>query len=209
MAVRRSATSRRTGGSACSLALFALALRRACSRARSGSRRCRPRTSPSVAPEPARGDRRRSRPTAARSSTAPASPLAIGEQRTTIYADPQPGAQPARDRARRRTTLLGVDAQRALPGAPEQEEPVRLRRALRRPGAGAARFLKKGFAGVGSYPEEQRTYPQGTVGAQVLGYAGVDDTGLGGLELAVQPRSSPAGPASRRSCATRPAARST
>ena len=36
---------------------------------------------------------------------------------------------------------------------------------------------------MGSYPEDRRTYPEGTVGAQVVGYAGVDDTGLGGLEL--------------------------
>ncbi len=34
-----------------------------------------------------------------------------------------------------------------------------------------------------SYPEELRTYPQNGVAAQVLGYAGVDDHGLGGLEL--------------------------
>jgi cell division protein FtsI (penicillin-binding protein 3)/stage V sporulation protein D (sporulation-specific penicillin-binding protein) len=36
---------------------------------------------------------------------------------------------------------------------------------------------------VSSYPEEKRTYPQGSVAAQVVGYAGTDDTGLGGLEL--------------------------
>jgi len=50
--------------------------------------------------------------------------------------------------------------------------------------AKAARFLRRGFAGISSYPDERRTYPEGTVGAQVIGYAGVDDTGLGGLELA-------------------------
>ncbi len=44
-------------------------------------------------------------------------------------------------------------------------------------------FLKKGFLGVESYPEELRTYPQRGVAAQVLGYAGIDGHGLGGLEL--------------------------
>src|SRR4029078_4192935 len=32
----------------------------------------------------------------------------------------------------------------------------------------------KGFVGVNSYPEERRAYPQRTVGAQVVGYAGTD-----------------------------------
>jgi cell division protein FtsI (penicillin-binding protein 3)/stage V sporulation protein D (sporulation-specific penicillin-binding protein) len=36
---------------------------------------------------------------------------------------------------------------------------------------------------VHTEPEEKRYYPQGSVGAQVIGYAGTDDTGLGGLEL--------------------------
>jgi cell division protein FtsI/penicillin-binding protein 2 len=33
------------------------------------------------------------------------------------------------------------------------------------------------------YPEERRTYPQGSVASHVLGYAGVDNQGLAGLEL--------------------------
>ena len=49
--------------------------------------------------------------------------------------------------------------------------------------AKAAVFLKKGFAGIASYPEELRTYPQNGVAAQVLGFAGTDQHGLGGLEL--------------------------
>jgi cell division protein FtsI/penicillin-binding protein 2 len=38
-------------------------------------------------------------------------------------------------------------------------------------------------SGFGFYPEERRTYPEGSVGAQVLGFAGLDDQGLAGLEL--------------------------
>jgi cell division protein FtsI (penicillin-binding protein 3) len=37
--------------------------------------------------------------------------------------------------------------------------------------------------GFGFYPEERRSYPLGSVGAQVLGFVGVDDTGLSALEF--------------------------
>ena len=47
----------------------------------------------------------------------------------------------------------------------------------------AAQFVAKGFAGINSYPEERRAYPQGTVGSQVVGYAGTDNKGLAGLEV--------------------------
>jgi cell division protein FtsI (penicillin-binding protein 3) len=49
--------------------------------------------------------------------------------------------------------------------------------------AKAAQLEKLGLAGLSFTPEERRTYPQGSVGAQVLGYAGVDNDGLAGLEL--------------------------
>ena len=104
-------------------------------------------------------------------------PLAIGEQTTTIVRRPE---QVRERRARSRSpphAILGVDAERALPRA------ARTRRASsstssaspirRRPRASS----RSGFIGVDSYPEEQRTYPQGTVGAAGVGYAGVDDTG--------------------------------
>ena len=46
-----------------------------------------------------------------------------------------------------------------------------------------ARALQKlGVAGLGFYPEERRTYPQGRVAAQLLGFAGTDNQGLEGLE---------------------------
>ena len=150
---------------------------------------------------------RRSRPTAARSSTARASTLAIGEQKTTVYADPSSSATPGRSRSPPHD-IFGVDARRSTRELVEQEEPVRLHRAVRRSDRRGP-LPEEGLRRVGSYPEELRTYPQDTVAAQVLGYAGVDDTGLGGLELQYNARSSPAGPGPRRSCATRRAARST
>jgi cell division protein FtsI/penicillin-binding protein 2 len=49
--------------------------------------------------------------------------------------------------------------------------------------ARAAALQREGLAGLDFYPEEQRFYPQRSVGSQVLGYAGVDNNGLAGLEL--------------------------
>ena len=41
------------------------------------------------------------------------------------------------------------------------------------------------LSGLGFYGEERRVYPQGRVGASLLGYAGVDNKGLAGLELSL------------------------
>jgi cell division protein FtsI/penicillin-binding protein 2 len=48
----------------------------------------------------------------------------------------------------------------------------------------AAKLKAKHLAGLGFYPEERRFYPLGTVASQVVGYAGIDDRGLAGMELA-------------------------
>ena len=108
-------------------------------------------------------------------------PLAIGEERTTIYADPHQ-VRNARGIALAAGSILGIDANALYPALLDKASQFVYVERFADP-AKAARFLKKGFLGIGSYPEERRTYPEGSVGAQVVGYAGVDDTGLGGLEL--------------------------
>ena len=105
--------------------------------------------------------------------------LAIGEQTTTVYADPLrsriPGCR-ARGRAclPRRPNVLYRSFDRSTRFIPIARfaDPKT-----------AAQFLQKRFAGVGGYPEEKRSYPQGTVAADVIGYAGTDNKGLAGLEL--------------------------
>src|SRR5438552_1056739 len=47
----------------------------------------------------------------------------------------------------------------------------------------ASLLAKRKLPGFHFYGEERRTYPQASVAAQVLGYAGVDNNGLAGLEL--------------------------
>ena len=108
-------------------------------------------------------------------------PLALGEQATTVTVDPTAVARPQSE-ALTAARILGLD-------------PVAVLHAVTRPGthfayverkappARAARLAKKNLPGFGFYPEERRTYPQHSVAAQVLGYAGVDNKGLSGLEL--------------------------
>jgi cell division protein FtsI/penicillin-binding protein 2 len=107
--------------------------------------------------------------------------LAIGEQATTVYADP---------RQVRNAQRVAVDAGHALNVDPNKLYPLLKNKkksfvyvARKADPARAAALQRKGLAGLDFYAEERRFYPQHTVGAQVLGYAGVDNKGLAGLEL--------------------------
>ena len=106
--------------------------------------------------------------------------LAIGEQTTTVYADPKQ-VRNARAVAVAAHDILGVDASTLFPELRNKKSQFVYVQRFADP-AKAERFLRRNFAGVASYPEERRTYPQKTVAAQVIGYAGVDNKGLEGLE---------------------------
>jgi len=107
-------------------------------------------------------------------------PLAIGEQRTTVYANPRQVDRP-RDLTLAAGKALGVE-----PGVVYPQLVDRTRGfvyvARKADPLEAAELEELGFAGLGFYPEELRTYPQGPVAAQVLGFAGLDNKGLEGLE---------------------------
>jgi cell division protein FtsI (penicillin-binding protein 3)/stage V sporulation protein D (sporulation-specific penicillin-binding protein) len=107
--------------------------------------------------------------------------LAIGEQTTTVYADPHLVTQP-RQVAVAAHDILGVDPDILYPQLIRKNTHF-LYVARFADSKTADRFLAKHFAGVNSYPEEKRTYPQGTVAADLVGFAGTDDKGLTGLEL--------------------------
>ena len=107
--------------------------------------------------------------------------LALGEQATTVYADPLQITNPrAVANAVARTLRLDpsavyekvADRTRGFVYLDRQADAFR-----------AADLARQKIPGLGFIPEERRTYPQHTVGAQVLGYVGVDDKGLAGLEL--------------------------
>jgi cell division protein FtsI/penicillin-binding protein 2 len=107
--------------------------------------------------------------------------LAIGEQTTTVYADPQQVRAP-RAVAVAAHALLGVDANVLYPQLLDRKKGFVYVQRFADP-AKAAKLAKRGYAGLGFYPEEKRAYPQRTVGAQVVGFAGVDNKGLTGVEV--------------------------
>ena len=106
--------------------------------------------------------------------------LAIGEQATTVYADPTQVKDP-QGVALAAKAILGVDPNaiyKALLNKnthfayiARQADPLK-----------AARLRKKALPGIFFYGEEHRAYPQGAVAANVLGFAGIDNHGLAGLE---------------------------
>ena len=107
--------------------------------------------------------------------------MAIGETTTTVYADPRQLTEP-RKIAVAAQKFLGVDANTLYPELLNRKTSFLYIRRFADPTAAAA-FLKKGFLGVNSYPEEKRTYPQLSVASQLIGFAGTDNRGLGGLEV--------------------------
>ena len=107
--------------------------------------------------------------------------LAIGEQDITVYADPHMVSD-ARGIALAAQRLLGADANTLYPQLLRKDTRFVYVARFADPKA-ANLFLDKHFTGIGSYPEERRAYPQNTVAAAVIGYAGIDNKGLGGLEL--------------------------
>jgi cell division protein FtsI/penicillin-binding protein 2 len=110
--------------------------------------------------------------------------LAVGELRETVYATPYLLDDPF---------AAAGDLCRALKitSKPEQR---RLVQALSDPDSGFAYVVRKAdpdraeralaldIPGVGSYPEEKRVYPLRGVAAQLVGFAGVDNVGLAGIE---------------------------
>ena len=108
--------------------------------------------------------------------------LAIGEEKTTVFADPSQ-IQNARAVARAVERDLGVAANDLYPQLLDRRKHfVRIER-FAEPAA-AARLARRELPGLGFYSVERRSYPQRTVAAQVVGYAGDDNQGLSGVEVA-------------------------
>ena len=107
-------------------------------------------------------------------------PLAIGEQAMTVFANPRQVDRP-------RELTLAIAKELDLDLAPVYSLLTDRSKGFvyiaRKVDPRDAEALEKlGFAGLGFYPEELRTYPQKRVASQVLGYAGLDNLGLEGLE---------------------------
>ncbi len=108
--------------------------------------------------------------------------LAAGREQHTVYATPSLIEDPE-TAARRLAQALGVKAapiRRALQDRRSQFAYV----ARKVDPAAARRAVRLDIPGVGSYPEELRLYPMKKLAAQVIGFAGTDNKGLAGIELA-------------------------
>jgi cell division protein FtsI (penicillin-binding protein 3)/stage V sporulation protein D (sporulation-specific penicillin-binding protein) len=107
-------------------------------------------------------------------------PLAIGQQATDVIADPMQISDPRRE-ARVAAKVLGI------PFRPVYQDLADRSRGFvyverKAPPKLAAALSKRSLTGFTFQSDELRVYPQGTVAAPVLGYAGTDNTGLAGLE---------------------------
>jgi cell division protein FtsI/penicillin-binding protein 2 len=108
--------------------------------------------------------------------------LAIGREATTVFANPRQVADP-RAAALAAGKDLGLDPEELYPKLADRSRGfVYL---VRKADPERARTLReRRITGLFFTSEERRTYPQGRIGSQVLGYAGIDNRGLAGLELA-------------------------
>ncbi|HZD86424.1 MAG TPA: penicillin-binding protein 2 [Gaiellaceae bacterium] len=107
-------------------------------------------------------------------------PLAISEQATDVVADPMQITQPRRE-ARIAAKVLGIKAGPLVTALSDRRSQfVYVERQA--PPALATALAKKDLVGFTFQPSQRRDYPQGTVAAPLLGYAGYDK-GLSGLEV--------------------------
>jgi cell division protein FtsI (penicillin-binding protein 3) len=110
--------------------------------------------------------------------------LAIGEQATTVYADPRLVRDPRRE-AEVAATILRLDPNELTATLADRTHGF-VYVARKADPALAAKLKRRQLPGLFFYPEERRFYPQGALASQVLGYAGVDNHGLAGLELSLE-----------------------
>jgi cell division protein FtsI/penicillin-binding protein 2 len=109
--------------------------------------------------------------------------LAIGEQAQTVYADPRQVTDP-RNEARTIARTLKLDYGTVYQALADRRHGFVYVERKADPRV-AAKLERQGLPGLGFYAEERRFYPQFSLAPQVLGYAGVDNHGLAGLELSL------------------------
>lgn len=107
--------------------------------------------------------------------------LAISLDARAIYANPGAIERPS-DVARRIAPLLGARPRPMARGLARDVPFVYLARRVDLEAAEKVEAL--GIPGIGLLEESKRYYPSGTLASQVLGFVGVDDVGLEGIELA-------------------------
>ena len=107
-------------------------------------------------------------------------PLAVTVDARDVYADPREVVDPAAA-ATALAKVLGGDTAALQKKLSTSDTPfVYLRRGVT-PEVGS-KVIDLGLAGIGTLPTTRRTYPDGTLAANMLGFVGTDGNGLAGLE---------------------------
>jgi cell division protein FtsI (penicillin-binding protein 3) len=107
--------------------------------------------------------------------------LAIGKRATTVYANPKQIRDP-RAVATAVAHTLGIEGEPLVAELADRSRGfVYVQRKADPERAAALQRLR--IRGLGFYPEERRAYPQRAIAAEVVGFAGVDNHGLAGIEL--------------------------
>lgn len=106
-------------------------------------------------------------------------PLAVSAEASSIYAIPDDVPNPA-EAARLLAPQLGMAPEAVLARLTQKKGFVWLARKVDRAAAASVRARK--IPGIHLVAETKRIYPKGSLAANVLGYVGTDDRGLGGLE---------------------------
>jgi cell division protein FtsI (penicillin-binding protein 3) len=106
--------------------------------------------------------------------------LALGSPATTVYANPRQISDP-RTVAIAAGRTLGLNADKLYPLLADQSKGFVYVERQADPEKAKA-LERQNIVGLGFYPEEKRIYPQRRVGSSVVGYAGVDNKGLAGVE---------------------------
>jgi cell division protein FtsI (penicillin-binding protein 3) len=109
--------------------------------------------------------------------------LALSLAAKDVYADPRYVRDPVRTAARI-APLLHVSRARLMSELTGHTTFVYLGRQV--DAEVAARIERMGLPGIGFLADAKRYYPSGPIAPQVLGFVGVDGTGLAGLELEYQ-----------------------
>ena len=109
--------------------------------------------------------------------------LAMSEECSTVYANPEEVSDPS-GVAAALVSHLGGEKQDYMKLLTQDTTFVYLQRQVDQETADAlkAELSEKDLAGVYYLADTKRVYPYGNVGAQVLGYVGVDGKGLSGIE---------------------------
>ncbi len=110
--------------------------------------------------------------------------LALSVPHDTVWADPRVVRDPA-GYAAQLAPILGVDAG-VLEAKMAQPETAFVYLARKVDPAVADQVRQLDLTGVDFVPESRRHYPAGNLAAPVLGFTGLDNDGLGGLEVAYE-----------------------